>query len=201
MTLLLSGAYFCSGSFDVRPPSAPLSLDEHAQALGHVCIGWGQLELTLNMLLSSLLFADPPGNPPTGDQVKISQCISANADIREKIRMALAIGYLRRPDDVWFEKLKEVLDRIDNELRPERNRVIHDVWMVSISGSEHDIIRRRIQTRVKRPQASQSTLETEQTTIVAADEIWALSDRIRDANSTVSVVWENFLHPGFLPWL
>ena len=116
--------------------------------------------------------------------------------------MAIAIGYLRRPDDLWFEKLKECLDRIDNQLRSDRNRIVHDVWMVSqsVPDGEQAIIRKRFQAKLKKPQAFQNTLEITEINAVTADEIWKLRDDIRDANTMLSVIWGNFLHPEFLPW-
>jgi hypothetical protein len=179
------------------------ALDEHAQAIGHVCIQWGQMELLIDMLLAALLFAHPPGHPPTTGKMRLAACISANSDIRAKIQMALAVGYLRRPNDKWFLKLEKCLNRIDSQLRERRNRIIHDLWMVSqsIPGGAQEIIRKRTQgTKITKPQAFQRILEQPKTETIKAKEIWQLRDDISDASTMVAVLWGNFLHPGFLPW-
>jgi hypothetical protein len=154
-----------------KPPS---KLDEHALALGHVCIAWGQLELHLDMLLKDLLFAEPPGDPASGAKWTAAKCVTTNADMRDKIQIAIALGYLRRPNEEWFDKLKQCLDLIDNDLRNERNRMLHDVWllhMVVPHGAE-DVLRKRIQgSKVRKPQAFQREL-------VIGDEIPVTSDEI-----------------------
>src|SRR3546814_18122916 len=49
-----------------------------------------------------------------------------NMDMRDKIKGLLALGFLKKPSDDWYNELKTTINEIDNDLRPERNRMIHD---------------------------------------------------------------------------
>jgi hypothetical protein len=184
-----------------KPPQS--KLDEHALALGHVCIAWGHLEEHLDMLIKDLLFAEPPGNPASGNQWQAAQCVTANTDMRDKVQITLALGYLRRPDEIWFDKLKSCLDGIDNELRTQRNRMLHDIWIPNqiVPGNIENVLRVRTQgTKIRRPQAFQRELVTREEIPVTAAEIWKLRNKIRDATTMIVCLWGNYLHPGSLPW-
>ena len=88
-------------------------LDEHARALGYLCISWGQLEMALDQLLETLLFAEQE-KPLTAHQAKAASCVTANIkDLRNKTRMVQSLGYLRRPYDDWFSNLEHCMNTID----------------------------------------------------------------------------------------
>src|SRR5437868_5536297 len=90
-----------------------------ARAIGYVSIGWGQLEESINGLFAILV---PLQNDEAG------QAIVGNVDLRSKMKMISALAFIRKPNIEWFEVVTDALDYIDNDLRPRRNRVIHDVW-------------------------------------------------------------------------
>jgi hypothetical protein len=135
-------------------------LHEHATAIGYVCIHWSDLETHINLILSQV-------TPLPGDGA--ARCITNNADVRDKIQMLKAVGFLHKPSDEWFEALSDVLDRIDNEIRPQRNRFIHDEW-VDTGGPEP--IRRTHKTALSKPQAYVRNISHYSDTPVGLDDVW-----------------------------
>lgn len=117
---------------------------DYALQLGYLCIIWTSLENDINTLVATLM------SLPVGDE---RNAVIANVDLRQKIQIALALGYLKRPSDVWFNHLKSALDKIDNDLRPSRNRYIHDHWMWDQANVR--MMKRTLKTTLKKPQAFQ----------------------------------------------
>ena len=58
----------------------------------------------------------------------------------------------------WFDCVVEVIDKIDNDLRPKRNQFIHASWY-SPGGRA---TRKRTKTKLHRPQSFQLTLSTQE---------------------------------------
>jgi hypothetical protein len=143
-------------------------LDQHAQAIGYVCITWGWLEGVIDHLLN---VATPL---PRGDA---AECITANADMERKILMLKGVAFLRRKDDQWFNDLCETLDYISNTLRNERNRFVHDRWTQSPTP-----VKRQAKTSLSKPQAFVRSLTTHKNERVPVDEVWDLVRRIEEAH-------------------
>ncbi|MEQ9247644.1 MAG: hypothetical protein RLO21_16835, partial [Nitratireductor sp.] len=80
----------------------------------------------------------------------------ASLDIRGKIVTAKALAH--QIDEIdspgFYDRVEELLNYVDNELRPERNRYVHDNW--SIAGSA--AMRMRLAPKITRPQARQRDL-------------------------------------------
>ena len=148
----------------VRRIKIPM-LENIALAIGYVSIFWGWLDHELDDLLATLA-------PFEGGD--ISRSIVGNMDLRDKIKIAGALAFIRKPSVKWFSELKDVLDLIDNDLRTKRNRITHDVW----TGTHDRILRRTRQTKFLRPQARQLVLSTIEETPVKAKEVWQLSNDI-----------------------
>lgn len=96
------------------------SMDELAQEIGRLCMYWSELEMAISLLLSDLL--------------RIEEAVPKNLilgalDFRSKLHMLLPLGFHRKPSDQWYADLNEHVNHIDNVLRPERNRIIHDYWI------------------------------------------------------------------------
>jgi hypothetical protein len=132
--------------------------DKVAQELGHICIYWAWLEQALDELIIELSHLEP------GD---IGRSVTANADIRSKISMIKALAFLRKPSGAWFSYTQEMLDLIDNNLRPRRNLFVHSSWHTP-KGVLTRISRK---TRLRRPQAFQLTLTTEEKTPIKLTDI------------------------------
>lgn len=126
------------------------TLDQHdriALTIGRVCYWWSAIEiLTRDMChhLSAVInraFLDPAVSSPI-------YILADNMDMRERViaLKTLACTALPLAD---FNRFESLLNRIDNEIRSERNRFVHDIWNVE----ENGIYRIKMGTRVQREQA------------------------------------------------
>ena len=159
-----------------KDPHADLKdfmLDDHAQAIGYVCIWWSQLEARLDSFLAYLI----------GLEIgKISESITANADMREKVQMIIALAFIQKRNVAWFERVKTLMDSIDNILRVERNRYIHDAWVIQAAKT----IRRTRGTKIKRPQAFKIELVTKEDVEIKPGQIWQLVVGIEAAVAAIA---------------
>ena len=155
--------------------------EEHATAIGYICLYWAHLEQVLNATLELLI--------PMQDR-EVSRCLTSNVDFRDKIQIAITLGYKRKQRDDWFEYLQKHLNYIDGELRSERNRTIHDTW--DWSGPE--MIRRQYATKLGKPQSRQPQILTiEHPKTVPVEELWTLAYKIFDASSELSLLNVEYL--------
>jgi hypothetical protein len=156
--------------------------DELAKALGYVTIAWGRLENDLSEFIELLVPLEE------GD---ISRSVTAHLDIRSKVQTIKALAFLRKPYDEWFNKMLIYLDYIDNNLRPRRNRFIHDGWYRP--GGK--IIRRMHQVKFERPQAFQLVLRTETKVPMKLAEIRQLAIELDDLVFITFAFWYDFAYP------
>ena len=140
-------------------------LDAHARAIGHVCIAWGNLEVVIDSLLSKLI-------PLTNNPVAVVLC--HNIDMREKLKIIDGLAFMKQPDNRWFSFLHEAINDIDNLIRPERNRMVHDHWLLR----EGRVLRQRRQTVLKRPRSFQLEFHLDQLKPIDEDDIWRLVEDI-----------------------
>jgi hypothetical protein len=141
-------------------------LHEHATAIGYMCIGWARLERRLHYCLVDLK-AFPSAT--------IGECITADADLRSRIAMLKGVAFARKPDNKWYDAFCSVLNRIDNEMRSERNRYIHDLWLYA---NLETAMKRSFGVELTNPRAFHRELRTQQDKPVSADEIWGFVYRI-----------------------
>ncbi len=118
---------------------------------------------------------------------KVGESLTSNVDMKNKIKIALAIGFLKKPDDQWFDELKAVLDLADNELRAKRNRFAHDLFMFDRTS---DAVKKlHFHTVLKKPQARKPLeLTTLHETKVLPEEIWATADAIENAAGKIAIL-------------
>jgi len=161
LAAVFQSLFFCSlGSFDMAI-NIP-KLERITKGLGYICIFWAWLERGVDEMLEALIPLEE------GDK---SRAVVANINLRDKIRIIRALAFLQKFDDDWHKKLNALLDEIDNDLRVDRNRFIHDSW--AKSGRMFERITR--QTKFLKPQAFALELSTEQRTPVKMEEIWNLA--------------------------
>jgi hypothetical protein len=153
------------------------SLDRITRALGYICIFWAWLEDTIGEAIETLTPLDQL--KVTDEQrKKIGRLISANDDIRDKIKMLRALALIRSWDPAWYEKLDTLLNHIDNDLRPRRNRFIHDQWFKP-RGKLEQLSRA---AKIQRPQAFAALeLSLERRTPVRMPQVWSLAIAILKA--------------------
>jgi hypothetical protein len=102
------------------PQFWPEALKQHAEALGYVCIQWANLELEVDAWLANFI---PLGHTPIND------IVTSEIDFRAKLAIVKNLAYSKSLNPKWFDEVKALLDLIDNQLRCERNRMIHDLWL------------------------------------------------------------------------
>lgn len=94
-------------------------LGQIADSLGFLCMAWSWLEREVDSLLLTLLH-------PADE--KAAAAVIYNMDMRDKLKAALAAGFSKKPSDEWYSELRSIITEIDNDLRLERNRMVHDSW-------------------------------------------------------------------------
>ena len=88
----------------------------HAKQLGFVCMFWAHVEEHCNLLLGALL-----DSPMTTIIVNIM-------GERDKFAAIKACAFHAKPSDDWFLRVENCLNTLDNDLRPARNRAVHDTY-------------------------------------------------------------------------
>ena len=88
-----------------------------AKTIGYAVIAWSELEATIDRLLSALAFPDRE--------------IQADAfmlvlDVKQKLPLLKTFTFMRTGGADCYSFLEGLLNKIDNELRVERNRIMHD---------------------------------------------------------------------------
>lgn len=143
----------------------------HAEAIGFVCMDWTGLELLVDTILAHQLGLELFGAEP--------HIVCVNSGFGDKLSMIKALAVTKHNDPKWVEDFVTLVNTIDQEIRPRRNRVVHDAWL---AGSDGKVYRAQGFTRVKRTQAHQPlSLHAEERTEMTATEIQQISVDITKA--------------------
>jgi hypothetical protein len=149
---------------------AQAAADESAaimSALGLLVIAWGTLESVVSSILSTML------DPMLDLKHPQREAILGNIEFRDKLQILRAYGFTIRVDDKWFDTLEASINKIDNDLRPRRNAMIHHNWIQDSNGLE---LLRNPKPKLKRPQSFQRILEVEMVPVSASDVIQLIQD-------------------------
>jgi hypothetical protein len=138
-------------------------LEEHAKAIGYLCFEWARLDRHVHHLIKTLTELD--------DDVAASLIPT---DFREKLATLKHLAFLKKPSIDWFESVSGLIDRIDQEVRPQRNRFVHDYWL----SYSDEPTKRHFKTEVTKPQAFQYKFSPYKDATVPLDDIWNLTYRI-----------------------
>jgi len=140
-------------------------IEEHALALGLLCIYWASLDNALANLLNTYLGSDDVGAAVTAPDTS-TRC--------EQIRK---LAHVTGPDGEWRDCLLRILRMIQKELAETRNRYIHDGWTISEAG----MVRIDRRPKLQKPQARQPVqLVTESASVVPAEWVQLLTQRVID---------------------
>jgi len=131
-----------------------------AEALGWLVMAWGSLERDAGTLLLALI------------GTKFVYEITGNIDFREKLSIIKSIAFETTPSEEWFGNLDKIIIEIDQNLRPERNRMIHDLWIHHYDKTQ-PMVRFGLTPKIRRPQARQR-IQTRDILPISPEEIWAL---------------------------
>lgn len=162
-------------------------MDEHAQEIGRLSILWSRLELRLTMLLDDLLEIQ--------DRTTLN-ILLGSLDMRTKVKILMPLAFSKKRSDDWFERLQDELNRIDNELRSERNRMIHDFWTIDERGGPAS--RMQLAPRVVKDQKTQK-LKLANVKPVTAAEITVLTVRVATAIGVMDGLRDEYGGPTTLP--
>ena len=140
-------------------------LEEHALALGTLCIYWATLDSALAHLVATYLNSEPNGAAVVAPDIS-TRC--------EQIRK---LSHVTGPDGEWRQCLVTLLNMIQGDLAEARNRYIHDDWSISQAG----MVRIDRRPKLKRSQSRQPIqLITETSAVVPADWVYQLVNRTVD---------------------
>jgi hypothetical protein len=159
-----------------RKPHNP-PMQKLATELGYICIYWGWIEDTIDTLITYL---------GELEYEQIAQAITGNADVRQKIQMLRALAFLRQDDSgEWYKETLNLINTIDNDLRPKRNRYVHAAWYTpqGLTTLQKKIV------KIAKPQAFMpEELITLDRTPVKLGELRAFRDRLVTATKELVLI-------------
>jgi hypothetical protein len=161
-------------------PIAHPTLEAHAQEIGRLCIYWSELELYVTLFLIDLLDIEDKTS---------KNVIAGLLDFRAKLQALPPMGFARRPSDTWYASLEKVVNHIDNDLRPERNRMIHDTWTGPTEGSS---LRMQLSAKVVNAQSRTKVLKLAVTKQVKSEDIGRLYEQVIAATDAINDLWSGY---------
>ena len=144
--------------------------DNLLAAIGSVSVSWGSLDHETGKLATYLFTAPYTHN---------SHIITGTVGFKDRLELIRALAYQQVTNEKALADLDLLLGFIENDLRPERNRVTHDLWISG--GNLHVQLKPRF---VKKPFAARE-METYHETDVAPDDVATLSLLINDAGVAI----------------
>jgi len=145
----------------------------HANRLGRLCVAWSNLELDITMLLNAISGIE---NTP------VCSTFMGVMGLRAKIQATIAMAFANQFNDDWYKIIKATLLNVDNDLRMERNRMIHDFW----SGPDGtNINRTKFGPKVVNIQSRQEKLIHANHKPITPDDISNLCEKIETASLTI----------------
>lgn len=155
-------------------------LDRIDTAVGQTCYWWSRIEHLVHDLCLHLASCLSVDFDKSENRVPLHIALT-NMDMRQRIATAKAFAsQAPTADNTFFDRIERCLNRIDNELRIERNRYVHDFWG---PGDELGTVERFQQkTVVTKPQSRTRELEIGTTKIYTGmEEVEAFVLRLEEA--------------------
>lgn len=145
-------------------------------AIGRVCVNWSDIEYQCQRIaeVTAPLLAVDCARSDVGLVLSVAL---AHMDVRNKIATAKAYLAQSSLPASLLKSVVSLLDRIDNDYRIERNRYVHDEWVVSKERSARSTVR----PKIVKPQARQSRLLMGQTKMMTVEQMEEFADTLGDA--------------------
>ena len=125
-------------------------------AIGQTCYWWSRIEHLVHDLCLHLASCLSVDFDQSVTRVPLHIALT-NMDLRQRIATAKALAsQAPTANATFYDRLERLMNRVDNELRNERNRYVHDLW--AIGDDEKTIERFQQRTIVTRPQSRQREL-------------------------------------------
>ncbi|MER8426509.1 hypothetical protein [Mesorhizobium sp. M1403] len=156
--------------------------DQIASAIGEVCLWWTALEdVILGLSLHLSVFRDASFERDTAWDTL--NTVLLGMDFRAKITTAKALAHHVDVEESadFYERLEELLNHIDNTLRTERNRYVHDTWHIDGQSA----IRSKIGAVVRKTQSHQREL------FLQSDRVFADIAEVRSFVSTLELAYDD----------
>lgn len=155
------------------------------EALGDLVREWAWLEEGVVHLIFDLAAVGSRSFYEDQNVAAFCTIVASNIDLRTSINIAKALAFSVREEIGNFEQIEKTLNEINNDLRNERNRFVHDQWMVSYSDR---IVRFRKGTRIPRqPGSGERKLELSSAERYGSiNHIQRLAVRVREVRSLLN---------------
>ena len=150
-----------------------------AEPLGELAIAWNLMEGEINLLLISIT---------DSYYTDTAAVVFSELDMRGKIKAVKNCGFLKRPNNDWFDRLEAELNEIDTVHRPARNRFTHD-HLISQGGV---VSRTTIEMKLEKPRTKQRSLLLRNFSKVSKEEIRALAVTLRKSEKALRDLREEF---------
>jgi len=174
-SIFFMGFFAMSDSDSAEYEEWRTKLTEHARAIGYVCIDWAWLELAVDAFVAQLM-----GLPIGSIEHRVS---SASTDFRAKLEILKALAHEKQLSADWFVEVEKVVNAIDNDIRPLRNRVVHDLWHAGKDGSPTRAFSRN---KLARPQShAPLELSTFEICPMTSDQVEEISKKIARATNQI----------------
>ncbi len=149
--------------------------DEHLRAIGFVCVAWNYLEQEVTQYLATMIPVQT---------LKDIHVMGAELDIRDKLALLRGFAFNRINDHEMRDELDDIINHIDNELRSDRNRIIHDSWVQGAGPTK----RLRYKTAYKKPESRQPLrLTTFEEVEMSVEDIQEVGNRIGKAMGRLTI--------------
>jgi hypothetical protein len=162
--------------------------DRLIKVIGKLCIMWGQIDnFLIDIALHTAAALNPAFDRPDDPKPRPwDLLLSALCQMDERSKIATIKAYAHHinhpfsPD--FYDRTAELLDYIDNVLRPERNRFVHDSWNMHDDGR---VVRVQMGLHVRRPQSRQREVT------LWKNRDYANVEEVEALNKNLDEVWED----------
>lgn len=144
-------------------------IDQHARAVGLLCIYMASLDSVVVRLIEHLSHADK----------NATACVvGSSPDISQRCEIAKRLAVLRAAGTSWERCVTGILNLISEALAPRRNRYVHDEWYVV----ENVMVRNDRRPRVKKVKSFETPrLVSERPRVAALTDVHAVTSKAVDA--------------------
>lgn len=117
-------------------------------AVGQTCYWWSRIEHLVHDLCLHLAACLSPDFDKSENRIPLHIALT-NMDLRQRISTAKAFAsQAPTANSTFYDRFEKSLNRIDNDLRLERNRYVHDFWDAGdVAGTVERFQQRTIVTR------------------------------------------------------
>jgi hypothetical protein len=106
-----------------------LNHDALDKTIGSIVTRWSTIETNLRVLIYDLA-AYHAADYENDNTFQVLSVLISNMDMREAVANAKALSHQVQDPPDFFPRAEALLNLIDNTLRIERNRCVHDRWFV-----------------------------------------------------------------------